>query len=103
MYTPVKSKPTGSRVDVSDILHDPRNTLAFLKYPSRPVVKVLGVLDSYTVGEDEQGPGFRVGYEIFTSDKKLSFYPRLYVCMYVCLCYFIRIVFLGFQSRDILA
>ena len=66
MYTPVKTGPTGSHANVSDILHDPRNTLALLQYPSRPVASVSAFIEgTYTVGEDEKDPGFRVCREFF--------------------------------------
>ena len=60
MYTSVDSGPTGSRANVSDILRDPRNTLALLQYPSRPVVNVTGFTGVYSVGEDEDDRGFMV-------------------------------------------
>ena len=59
MYTQVESGPTGSRANVSDILHDPRNTLALLQYPSRPMANVTRFTGGmYTVGEDEDDGGF---------------------------------------------
>ena len=64
MYSPVESGPTASRANVSDILHDPRNTLALLQYPSRPMANVTGFTGGvYTVGEDEDDPGFMVRFK----------------------------------------
>ena len=61
MYTPVKGGDLGSTADVSDALHDPRNTLALLKSPSPPVANFSRFIgDPYTVGEDEVDRGFMV-------------------------------------------
>ena len=64
MYSPEKNNAvTGSHVNVSDTLHDPRFTLALLQHPSRPMAHFDGFIRStYTVGEDEETPGFMVRY-----------------------------------------
>lgn len=61
MYTPVKGGDLGSTVDVSDTLHDPRNTLALLQSPSPPVANFIKFIGgTYTVGEDKVDGGFMV-------------------------------------------
>ena len=64
MYTPVTDGNIGSTFDVSDILHDPKNTLALLQSPSPPVASFIKFINgAYTIDEDELDEGFEVWQE----------------------------------------